>query len=347
MKWFKFKVGLVFFELILFVLEFCDVMLYYKIYLVLAITMFALGCGKFYGQLSDDSLLNPENFVEEANSSSSNLNSHNTLGVASEVSLHEAAKNEDLVQIRKLLAAEVAVNTTDILGFTPLDWAARYNKKPATIRALIAAGAHVNPAEDFLNRTPLHLAAYNTEPIIIRTLIEAKAHVNATDALGLTPLHLAAWFNTESTIIDAFVDGGALVNAENFKDEDKTPLHVAARYNTERAIIDALVLKGANINAETKSDKWTPLHLAAMHNTNLPIIKAIVEALVNTNNADGINAIDSDGRTPLLLAVSKEDCSQEIITYLINDAGADVTVQNSDDETYTAIAARTGCVLPE
>jgi len=61
-------------------------------------------------------------------------------------------------------------------------------KAIATVRKLIAAGVNVNET-DIHGRTPLHDAALCRQPLIARMLIDAGANVNAQDKNGETPLY--------------------------------------------------------------------------------------------------------------------------------------------------------------
>lgn len=58
------------------------------------------------------------------------------------------------------------------------------------VKRLIAAGVKVNQVDNYGN-TPLHLAAWRGEEDIIKTLISAGSDVNKANKYGETPLHWA------------------------------------------------------------------------------------------------------------------------------------------------------------
>ena len=59
------------------------------------------------------------------------------------------------------------------------------------IKALVAAGASVEAQDDVDKTTPLHLAASDGHADAIKALVAAGASVEAQDVTEMTPLHLA------------------------------------------------------------------------------------------------------------------------------------------------------------
>src|SRR6185295_17280695 len=83
--------------------------------------------------------------------------------------LVDAAKNQDLQQVRALLNGHPDVNVRSEDGSTALLWAAHWNDL-ATAELLIRAGANANAANDF-RITPLSLACTNASAPLVELLL--------------------------------------------------------------------------------------------------------------------------------------------------------------------------------
>ena len=133
------------------------------------------------------------------------------------------ARNGDLANVRKELAAGIDVNVHDNLGQT----------------ALIAAVSH--GALDVVNE-----------------LIARRADVNAADVAGWTSLHYAAYFGAGNELIAALLKGGANIDARN--DRGITPLYFAtALAHAEQ--VKFFVDHGAD-RAIASNSGFTPLKVA-------------------------------------------------------------------------------------
>lgn len=89
-----------------------------------------------------------------------------------------------------LLKAGAAVNTSDLMGLTPLMYAAGNNRDANVCQALIEAGAAVNESDDE-GFTPLMYAAINNDPAVIEALIKAGSRLSLRNNNGKTALDLA------------------------------------------------------------------------------------------------------------------------------------------------------------
>ena len=105
--------------------------------------------------------------------------------------MHRAARDNDVTQIKALVAAGASVEAQDDMKTTPLHWAASQGHTDA-IKALVAAGASVE-AQDDDKRTPLHLAAWKGHADAIKALVAAGASVEAQTDTKETPLHMATF----------------------------------------------------------------------------------------------------------------------------------------------------------
>jgi ankyrin repeat protein len=75
------------------------------------------------------------------------------------MTLHEAAARGDVVEVRRLVAHGVKVDSRDTDGVTALHWAARLGKTEA-IKVLVELGADKD-AKDKTGGTPLHFVSLN------------------------------------------------------------------------------------------------------------------------------------------------------------------------------------------
>jgi len=81
---------------------------------------------------------------------------------------------------------------------------------PQEIYRAIAHGENVNAHDKLLGWTPLMYAArFNKNPEAIATLLKAGAEVNAKDTDGWTALMWAAWKNQNIRVITTLLKAGA------------------------------------------------------------------------------------------------------------------------------------------
>lgn len=183
-------------------------------------------------------------------------------------------------------------------GYRPLHFAAQ-SGSPQLCRILIAHGADVN-AKGFKNYTPLELAAGGeaSDAIaleMLKPLVEAGARPEESQAL-----HRAAASDNRSKSIRYLAYYQSIDSRGGW---DQTPLH-AAVIAGKAEHVGLLLGLGADVNArcEQPSDfddlqGLTSLHIAAF-SSDLACCKMLLKA-----DSD-INAMDSQGRTPLSCAVS-------------------------------------------
>jgi len=125
-------------------------------------------------------------------------------------SLHIAAYFGIHHLLTDLLLIVRAVDQIDLLGQTPLHWAARNGHK-AAVRLLLEHNAEVD-AKNFIGETALHLAASDGHEKMVGLLLEKGADVNAKDSDNQTPLHWAAK-NGHKEIVELLLKSGASVDA--------------------------------------------------------------------------------------------------------------------------------------
>lgn len=190
----------------------------------------------------------------------------------------------------------------DINGSTPLHEACRYGRTEIA-RDLLEANAKVN-SQDSLCKTPLLLIIPEEQRLdIYKLLIDYKADLNHKDMFGDTILHTAAMINLDCDVLEILFNAGADVNIRNKK--GNTALATAIEHNL-KSQIEFYVNHGADIHAED-SNHVTPYTRVLMANDGL------FESLINSST---INSVDSEGNTPLLIAI-KMNASISKIKYLI------------------------------
>lgn len=124
------------------------------------------------------------------------------------------------------------------------------------------------------------------------------------------PLHTAACAGDGDTI-EMIVSSRADMNVRT--SDGDTAVMLAVRMG-QCAAVDQLAQGGADINIHRESDGSTALHLACLHGTYQAVIVLL------SSGAD-INALSTDGMTPLMVSVLKQNSG---ITQILVDRGADV-----------------------
>jgi ankyrin repeat protein len=156
--------------------------------------------------------------------------------------LHDATREGDLAEAKRLIEIGADICAMDVSGKTPLHTAAFYGHITIA-EILIERGADVNSREDsFMSSTPLHNAALKGHLAVVDLLIEKGAEVDAKDQLGQTPLHLAS-------VVGPSVTG-------HFE------------------VAKLLITKGANIDARSSGGN-TSLHLAVQAD-DAPVAEALI-----------------------------------------------------------------------
>ena len=171
--------------------------------------------------------------------------------------LVNAAKDQDMQQVRALLSARLNVNVRAEDGSTALLWAAHWNDLQ-TADLLVRAGADANAANDF-RMTPLSQACTNGSVGFVELLLKAGAHPNTPIGTGETPLMTCARAGSAESV-RMLLEHGADVNAAE-PNQNQTALMWAAAYKHSK-VLQALIEARADLQAHTKLG-FTALHFAA------------------------------------------------------------------------------------
>lgn len=275
---------------------------------------------------------------------------------------YQAIRSNDIVAVRAL-ATTKAVNTPDSHGTTPLmcaaavgssetlklllDRGADPNAKNAfgasalmwaagditKVRLLLAKGAEVNARSNF-GRTPLLLATlHDGSHDIAQLLIDKGADVSACDKAKICVLEAAAQGNDSATVRLVLAHGADA----KAKDATGTTALMWAAMNGNIETTKLLLEKGSDINAVTiesfervkngplELGSFTPL-ISALPYGPPELVKLLIDAGAN------VNARDTRGMTPLMLAVST-DRPDPRITKLLLARGADASIRSKHGET--------------
>jgi ankyrin repeat protein len=253
-------------------------------------------------------------------------------------------------RLAALKGADLTVR--DRRGNTPLLYAAAYGSLDA-VRTLLAAGADVNARNGF-DATPLIWAASNPEKA--RFLVEHGADVHAKTKQGRTALMIAAACDGCSDLVKLLIAKGA--DAKMRDTGGTTALQLAAEngdIESVRALLAAgadakgatgiglTPLYGAALNCDVEAARLllekgevglTPLILSSMY-CRPEMIDTLIEA-----GAD-VNAKDTRGMTPLMMAVASETQDAAVVRRLVH-AGADVNAKSAVGETALDWARKFG-----
>ena len=171
--------------------------------------------------------------------------------------LVDAAKNQDLQQVRTLLSGRPDVNVRSEDGSTALLWAAHWNDLQMA-ELLVRAGADANAANDF-RMTPLSQACTNGSAGFVDLLLKAGANPNTPIGTGETPLMTCARAGSADAVRMLLVHG-ADVNAKE-PNQNQTALMWAAAQQHPK-VLQTLIEASADLQAHTKLG-FTALHFAA------------------------------------------------------------------------------------
>lgn len=181
------------------------------------------------------------------------------ISIEYENSLHRAVANDDLEEVKNLLArGEESVNEKDknYGNITPLFLAVE-NGNIEMAQTLLDFGAKIN-ARNNDRQTPLMLLDDDAAPNLVRLLIKHGAKINSIDKEGNTALLLASRY-AKSEVLQILINQGADVDAQN-KAGQTALMNAAAEGNLEN--VKALIQAGANVNLKNK-DGEAALDLAA------------------------------------------------------------------------------------
>jgi len=274
-----------------------------------------------------------------------------------ETPLFMAVKTNSASTIRVLVDNKANLNARDSQGNSVLHTAVRWNAKDA-VEMLIAYKMDIN-SHSLNGNTPLHDAVIFRMPDIELLLIKHNANLEARNIDGNTPFMEAVRYGIVPSV-ERLAHNMSDISTRNTRGD--TPLHIAV--STEQIdIVNTLLRMGASIHARNTrnitpfqlslgispvmvstlltadrvniSDDFgnSALHIALQEKTADNILRTIISKGVR------LNVVDSNGRTPLRLAV---DMNVWESAKMIADAGADPFLSAVDNKTPAEIAFTKG-----
>lgn len=191
------------------------------------------------------------------------------------------------ILIALILIASLLPLVLNGIDSPPLHLAVR-NGQIDSAAELINSGAEIE-AKDDQGNTALHNAVRRRNASLVTLLLKSGANASAINELGETPLHVA--YGKE--IITLLLEHGANLNAQD--NHGKTPLYNAA-YQGIGDLVSHLLTHNAKPDIADHSGR-NALHAAVLHG-NIALVTFVL-----INSEELLGATDSEGNTPLMLAI--------------------------------------------
>jgi ankyrin repeat protein len=154
---------------------------------------------------------------------------------------YSVIRENNLAQLKAILAQTGSANVADDRGITPLMYAAEIGSLDA-MRLLIDRGADVN-AQNAFGATALIWSV--SDPARVRLLLDHGAQVNMVARSGRTALIVAAFTNPSADVVKLLLARGAKVGVMDAR--HVTPLN-AATFGNDTSTVRVLLDAGADIN---------------------------------------------------------------------------------------------------
>jgi len=174
-------------------------------------------------------------------------------------SLHQAAADGEIEQVKSLISKGADINAKDKLGKTALHYASEKGYTEV-VKLLLAEGADIQAKEGRWGRTALHLAAWWARKDVVEVLLAGGADIDArNDRWESTPLHDAT-IPGDTNLIALLLAKGADLKAQDIF--GKTALHNAVEFHHPE-LVKFLLAKGTDVNERSgKGYDFAPLHIA-------------------------------------------------------------------------------------
>lgn len=149
--------------------------------------------------------------------------------------LRLGCQNGEINAVSELLSAGIpsdGKDAIDVVGLSPMHYAAKAEKNFQSIRKLVEYEADPNVSGGIAGETPLHIAASLSNAKAIKVLLQVKADPNKADKGGQTPLHYAAREGSLPCAKELIFANADLEIRDD--PSQQAPLHLAAWYGKEK-----------------------------------------------------------------------------------------------------------------
>ena len=238
--------------------------------------------------------------------------------------LHTAVRWNAKDVVEMLIAYKMDINIHSLNGNTPLHDAVIY--RMADIEAILLKNGANLEVRNIDGNTPFMEAVRSGIVPSVERLSLALADISTRNIRGDTPLHVAV--STEKTdIVNTLLRMGASIHARNTR--NRTPFQISL------SISPAMVSTLLTTDRINTSDDFgnSAIHIALQEKAAENILRAIIL------KGARLNAVDSNGKTPLRLAVDMNSLES---AKLIADSGADPFLSAVDNKTPAEIAFTKG-----
>jgi ankyrin repeat protein len=242
--------------------------------------------------------------------------------------LIDAARENNLPEVSRLLSVGADVNARNNFGSTPLSWASHYGHVPVVVE-LLKHGADIDATVN--GWTPLHLACNYGHLPVVKALVSGGANILAANNDGLLPVHEAVssghtavakyllqhiYATTRRLPLHELVEDITWIGNPNI-DDRAPPLLAALRRNVLGTddvveIVEFLVDRNPAWLRSRDQDGSLPLHVACRHGAPF----TVVQSLVNLYKAS-VKSMTPQGDLPLFLACDIPKPSLDTIFILI------------------------------
>jgi ankyrin repeat protein len=244
--------------------------------------------------------------------------------------LIEAATENNLPEVSRLLRVGADVNATNSEGWTPLSWAC-FKGHVQVFNELLEHGADVETKDD-TGWTPLHCACLNGNATIVNELLSRGANILAVNGYGELPIQLAVYFGksevtkyllkhfyatTRRLLLHELLEDLTWIGDLNSNFLDVPPLRDALDRDVLGAddaveILEYLVGQNPELLGSRDQDGSLPLHVACRRGASFTIIQSMVDLYKAS-----VKSVTSEGDLPLFLACEMSKTSLDTIFLLM------------------------------
>ena len=250
-----------------------------------------------------------------------NINARDNQGSSA---LHTAVRWNALNSATYLIAGGIDINAHSLNGNTPLHDAVALGATDAET-LLIARGADLE-VRNADGNTPLMEAVRSAIIPSIEKLLRSGADSSTRNTRGDTPLHIAVSIERHE-IAQMLLKTGASIHARNTR--NRTPFQTSISVSP---LMVSTLLTDDRINIPDDMGN-SILHIAIQERASENIIRSVID------HGARINAVDSNGKTPLRIAIDTEAWES---VKILAETGADPFITAVDNKTPAEISFTKG-----